>query len=151
IMTKYDDEDDYEPDPPDCQAVDAFLTALARGDESAAAQALRTLVSLGWALDGIALEILAERFEGRPDPLYPWQLEFGRPGRRGRPPADQLRAGARQFMIALAVSEALAKPNMNFKAAVGEVTQRTGFSKAKVENAYYAEKAKRHSHPEIAN
>jgi len=138
-MTEYDDEDDYEPDPPECQAVDAFLTALARGDESAAAQALRTLVSLGGALDGIALEILAERFEGHPDPLYPWQLEFGRPGQKGRPPADQLRASARQCGLAWAVKSALeSKPNMNVKAAAFQVSKKTGIGESTLKNAYYA-------------
>jgi len=94
-MTQQDDEDDFEPDPLECQAEDDFLTALATADETAAAQALRTLVSLGGALNGISLEILAERFEGQPDLHYPWLLRFHR-AKKGAPPADRLRARARQ-------------------------------------------------------
>jgi len=46
-MIEHDDEQILEPDPPEAQAVDAFLHALMDGKESAAAEALRRLVSLG--------------------------------------------------------------------------------------------------------
>ncbi len=76
-MTEHDDEyDDPEPDHPVFLAIDAFLTALATGNEPAAAEALRKLVSLGGALEREVLETLAERFEGQHDPFYPWQLQF---------------------------------------------------------------------------
>jgi hypothetical protein len=46
-MTEHDDEyEDAEPDPPVSWAIDAFLEALATGNESAAAEALRSLVLL---------------------------------------------------------------------------------------------------------
>ncbi len=53
-----------------------------------------------------------------------------------------LRAGARQFAIARLVNEALAKPNMNKKAAVAQVSKQLKLSKATVNNAYYAERKK---------
>jgi len=139
-MTEHDDEyDNPDPDPPECQAEDAFLRALATGNEAAAAGALRKLASLGGALEGITLEILAARFEGHPEPLYPWQLEFGRPGRKGRPPADQLRAGARQCGLAWAVKSALeSKPNMNVEAAAFQVSKKTRIGESTLKNAYYA-------------
>jgi len=143
IMTEHDDEyDDPEPDHPAFLAINAFLEALSTGNESAAAKALRRLVLLGGALEREVLETLAERFEGQHDPFYPWQLQFRRPGRKGAPPADRLRAGARQFAIARLVNEALAKPNMNKKAAVAQVSKQLKLSKATVNNAYYAERKK---------
>ncbi len=139
------DEQILEPDPPEVDAESQFLRALGEGNASAAAKALRTLISLEGELRGMALEILAERFEGHPDWFYPWRLQFKLP-RRGAPPKAVLPAAARESAIKMKVKEALAKPNMNLKAAVAEVSKQTGFSEAKVYKSYYAgEKRRRHS------
>jgi len=138
-MTEHDNEYDPEPDSPEFLAVEAFLEALAIGEESAAAKALRKLASLGGALQGAALETLAERFEGDSDPYYPWVLRLQRT-KKGAPPGDHLRAEARQFTIAMCVKEALAKPNTNLEAAFYDVHKQIGVSKSTVKNAYYAMK-----------
>jgi len=90
----------------------------------------------------VALETLAERFEGHPDPFYPWRLRFHLP-RKGAPPTNILLSAARQFAMALRVGEALAKPNMNLTAAVYQISKQTGISESTLKNAYYAGKKKR--------
>jgi hypothetical protein len=75
-------EEDCEPDSPECRSANAFLEALARGDAPAVARGLRKMKQL----DGVALEILADHFEGKPTPelIYPFILKFVR-RRRGKP------------------------------------------------------------------
>ncbi len=118
-------------------AVDAFLEAAAAGDEIGAAKALRQIASLGDALERMALEVLADRFEGVPNPYYPWALKFHRPQQKGAPPKDLLRTELRDFKIAFLVKDALAKPNMNLEAAMFDVSKQFGLSKATVKKAYY--------------
>ncbi len=142
IMTEDDDEQDeqiLEPDGPEVDAENDFFQALRVGDESAAAKALRTLISLDGELRGGALQALAQCFEGDCDPFCPWRLRFQLP-RRGAPPKDVLLEAVRKGGIASSVEKALTKPNMNIKAAVAEVSKRTGLSWATVYKAYNAGK-----------
>jgi hypothetical protein len=131
-----------ERDPHDEDVQDAYLTfekALSDGDTSATARALRTMISLGCGLAGAALETLAERFEGRPDPDFPKDLLFGR-REKGRPRRrifyDAGHQRSRRSMASDVVAE-LRKPNMNVKAAIATVSKRTGWSEGTVKAAYY--------------
>ncbi len=121
---------------PEVEAKVQFITALAKGSNSAAAEALRTLASLDWRLEGDTLEILADQFEGLTNRSFPFMLQFKRP-RKGRPRLSQEEAGWRRIRIERAVEDARSKPNMNRKAAINEVSKRMGLCQATVKQVYY--------------
>ena len=74
------EEDDYKPDPWECQLTDKFIEALMFGDGPLAASVLFELKEL----DGVAKESLAFLFDDGRDYLFPSRLEF-RNKRRGKP------------------------------------------------------------------
>jgi hypothetical protein len=119
-------EEDCEPDSPECRSANAFLEALARGDAPAVARGLRKMKQL----DGVALEILADHFEGKPTPelIYPFILKFVR-RRRGKP-VDAW-SHAKPLARALAVNCAL-KTNRKKEAAVAEEMEKTGLSRSTI-------------------
>ena len=88
------------------QAEDAVCKALASGNESEAATALRKLHQLGEP-NG-ALELIADLLEDNPAlrGLYPYRLQL-KQRRKGTPPKDPLQKRARQFHLVLAVLDEL--------------------------------------------
>ena len=75
------EEDDYEPDSPECQLTDTLVEALWFGKADRVAAALRELGEVdGEPLKSLALLLGDQAF----DPFFPYRLEFRRT-RRGKP------------------------------------------------------------------
>lgn len=101
-------DEDYEPDPRECQLTDAIIEALMFGNGAAAA-ALRELKELG----GEALECLARLLDNNQavDTCFPYSLQF-RYRRRGKPKHKPTREGlftsTEEFIDALAHGDSAA-------------------------------------------
>jgi hypothetical protein len=104
-------------------AVDAFLEAVGTGDEIEVAKALRQIASLTDALQRMALEVLADRFEGVQDPYYPWALKFHRPKQSGAPPKNPLRTALLEFATVSLVKKLKANSKLKLAAAFYDVSK----------------------------
>jgi hypothetical protein len=106
--------------------------AFASGDELKASEALRKLD----ALTGTDLEILAGLLTDNPalHAHFPWRLVRQNP-RQGKP--KTMRVEARQFATVLMFTEARSR-HKQMKAAIWEVSSRTGLSRAAIYKALKA-------------